>query len=190
MSKKILVSGFEAFGKHQVNPSEKIVESLRGAGTLQSSSNVSRGYLVLPVEFGKAYDLLAREFKAGGYDFLLMLGVDPNRNKICLERFALNWIGNSDAAVAAKRANSFIVHHAEKALQSPLPLESWCEQLGENVAVSNHAGVFVCNETYYRSLLEFSDRSLFVHVPTEEKLSVQSSNEVILTLLQIIENQA
>lgn len=173
---KILLTGFEPFGPVRVNPSEQIV---RRIGRLVGEEARSRGAMelrveVLPTDFVAAdrrIRQLIREFRP---DAVLCLGVAPQRDKISLERFALNLDDDSLPDNAGRcRAGRRIAPNGPAAYWSTLPLERFRRQLerhGIPVSYSNHAGTYLCNHIFYVARHEIEKMGNgapcgFVHVP-------------------------
>ncbi|MBX2989009.1 MAG: pyroglutamyl-peptidase I [Bdellovibrionaceae bacterium] len=165
---RILVTGFEAFQGEKLNPSRLIVEHLRRA-----RKDADLLTAVLPVSFQRAFPAL-REAAVSWRDLagVLMFGQAGGRDKLSLERVALNWIETSspdEDHVLPLRAK--IDESGPDALFSPLPLEHWkksLEEKGVPTEVSLSAGGFVCNQVYYQAAAALRPArvpALFVHVP-------------------------
>ncbi|GLI67607.1 hypothetical protein VaNZ11_011852, partial [Volvox africanus] len=75
---------------------------------------------------------------------------------------------------------------------SRLPLQTVCKHLvaeGHNVVVSEDAGRFVCNWTYYRacSLAErYGTEAVFVHVPPFEVFGEEEQRAFLIDVMQVI----
>jgi len=205
---KILLTGFEPFGPIQVNPSEEIVrrigqhagrrmgqgmrEEARGHGTVELRAEV------LPTEFVAAdrrIRQLIREFEP---DAVLCLGVAPQRDKISLERFALNIDDDSLPDNAGRlRAGRRIAPNGPAAYWSTLPLEHFrkgIERRGIPVSYSNHAGTYLCNHIFYVARHEIEKLGNgapcgFVHVPPlQEKANRKKPRGLALdTMVEAVE---
>lgn len=154
----ILVTGFKPFQNEPINPSEKLLETLRGLPHVET--------LLLPVEYDGAFNNLKIHLLQK-FDFILMLGQGGGfSNKIRLERVALN-LEDGDRADEAgvQRKGHLIEVSGPPAIMSDLPLNLWTQSLDSNFEVSNHAGTYVCNSLYYKVRRHFLGPSLFVHVP-------------------------
>lgn len=165
----VLVTGFRPFLGEKINPSEILLEALKKDSQFQSYGET----LLLPVSFAKAADLLHERLAQRDYDFILMLGQAGGREKINLERVALNWIESEHPDEEGfKPSLGPIVPLGESALFTSLPLHQWKESLKERhaVTVSLSAGGYVCNYVYYQTLKWLQDHSkksqaCFIHVP-------------------------
>jgi pyroglutamyl-peptidase len=173
---KILLTGFEPFGPVRVNPSEQIVrrigrrveEAARGRGAMELRAEV------LPTEFAAADRRIRRLIWEFRPDAVLCLGVAPQRDRISLERFALNLDDDSLPDNAGRcRAGRRIAPSGPAAYWSTLPLEGFRRQLerrGIPVSYSNHAGTYLCNHVFYVARHEIEKMGNgapcgFVHVP-------------------------
>jgi pyrrolidone-carboxylate peptidase len=97
-----------------------------------------------------------------------------NRDRVCLERFALNARAyRIDDNKGHRWQEEYIDHKAPDALRCKLPLKQMVEELeanGISADISNYAGTFVCNETYFRAMQKWQQQPnckgiIFVHVP-------------------------
>ena len=163
--KKILLTGFEAFAKVDINPSQKIVEALaqRGDPWLHTA--------VLPVRYDDAARHLLKLMQAHQPDAVLMLGVAQKRSKFSLERIALNL---DDASIpdnaGVLREGLPIDADGPLALETRLPLDRLYASLQAAdipVGYSNHAGTYLCNHIFYAALraIPASIACGFVHLP-------------------------
>ena len=169
---KILLTGFEPFGPVRVNPSEQIVrrigEEARGSGNVELRAEV------LPTEFAAADRRIRQLIRKFRPDVVLCLGVAAQRDKISLERVALNLDDDSLPDNAGRcRAGRRIVPSGPAAYWSTLPLERIRRQIerrGIPVSYSNHAGTYLCNHIFYVARHEIEKMGNgapcgFVHVP-------------------------
>ncbi|WP_413581625.1 pyroglutamyl-peptidase I [Bdellovibrio sp. HCB288] len=199
--KRILLTGFEAFGNQKINPSQLLVEQL--AKDIPSLTT-----RILTVQFTKAVSEVMELIDAQGpFDVILMLGQAGGRDKICLERYAHNWIENTHAdaknpAIPAK----IIDEKLPVALMTTLPIEELRDHVNAKfadapVAVSLSAGKYVCNHLYFNILnaqLNAGNSVLFVHlpyIPEQAQSSLVSNMEfqiqyaVLRELLAVLEKQ-
>ena len=155
----ILVSGFAPFLGQTVNPSAQIAEALALEFPHVSS-------IVLPVEYNIAFSTLEERINQLNPDFILMLGQARNRQNICLEKVALNWIFSQYADENGRKPDAGpIVPNSELALMTAVHLEKVFAD-DPDFQISFSAGTYVCNELYYRVLHHFKkSESLFAHLP-------------------------
>lgn len=176
---RILLTGFDAFDNADANPSQLAVE--RVSAELLESVDMPKGAEVkvdvLATCCNEAWHKLEAEVRAlpKGEQFAIVLsGYAGNRNRVCLERFALNTRAyRIYDNKGHKWQEDYIDPEAPDAIRAALPLRELIEELeskGIAADVSNYAGTFVCNETYFRAMQKYNRAKncagvLFVHVP-------------------------
>lgn len=151
---KILLTGFEPFGRVRSNPSERIVKKFaRTVAALQCKPRDTIVAEVLPVEFAAAEKKIRRLIRRVRPDAVLCLGVAAARAEICLERIALNMDDEVSADNAREvRTGRRIVRSAPLAYESTLPITRMLAALkkrGIRARISNHAGTYVCNHVFF-----------------------------------------
>jgi len=168
--KRILLTGFEAFGEEVFNPSGEIARRLDGH---QIAGHIVVG-AVLPVVFGAPVDalkLLMREHRPG---LVICLGLAAGRMEITPERVAINV---DDARIPdnadQQPVDRPIVPRGPVGYWSKLPIKAIVRTLrahGIPSSVSQTAGTFVCNHVFYGLMHELARtrsrvRGGFIHVP-------------------------
>lgn len=170
VSRRVLLTGFEPFGPHHVNPSELLVRSLEGrvvAGRLIATR-------VLPVETRSLRERLETVLREEQPEFVIGTGYAPGRAGLAIERAALNVLDFESAdAVGTMRKNDPIQRGGPDGRLATLPLaeivEGWAK-VGVPGYVSNDAGTFLCNQWLYEMLALVQNASPpvpigFVHLP-------------------------
>jgi pyroglutamyl-peptidase len=165
----ILLTGFEAFGKVDDNPSQRVVEQIAARHDERIVA------YVLPVEYQRAGQMIRNLMQVHQPTAVLMLGVAQGRDAINLERIALNL---NDAHLADNAGDLALGRRIETdapaAYWSTLPLDALHEQIAaQQIAVrySNHAGAYLCNHVFYvaRHWLETQQQGHipcgFIHLP-------------------------
>ncbi len=167
---RVLISGFDEFGEHSVNPSRLLAEQVNAC----SSHDVEwfgadvRG-VVLPVEFDFGFQRLLKEINFFRPDAVLSFGLAASRRTIDLERFAVNW--RESSSMGSSVVAGELLPGEALALASTLPIESILDRAkgaGLPMGVSHSAGTYVCNDVFYRMqryFLRSCVRSGFIHVP-------------------------
>lgn len=161
-SRHVLVTGFKPFLGETENPSERLLPRLAMEPNVRT--------LTLPVEYRRAFEVLKSEFQRAPADAILLLGQAAAATRIRLERVALNLMDASAPDEAGELAlETPVAPGAPLALATSVPLREWWQKLNaaEDYEISNSAGAFVCNSTYYLTLREFGAQvpCVFVHVP-------------------------
>lgn len=180
--KKILISGFEPFGGAERNISAEVA---LGIGDMYDSVVAK----VLPVSFSKAPAMLLHEIRSVRPDIILMLGLASKRHEVSIERIAINLMDSvkpdNDGYLPK---NEKISSRGREAYFTSFPVReiaSAVEASGTPSAVSNSAGLYVCNSVYY-SALQYVARSrrkvsaLFVHLPLMDVHQAVKSVDTII----------
>ncbi len=164
---RVLVTGFGAYAEEVDNPSGEIARRLDGA-QIDGHTVVGR---VLPVDTVAVREIIAEAIESIQPKVVLVTGVAPGRPAPALERVALNVrdfpvpdvAGRVpiDDAVAADGPAAYLTTLPVKAV-----VEAW-RTAGIPGYVSNTAGTYLCNQTFYlaRHLSKDSVRVGMIHVP-------------------------
>jgi pyroglutamyl-peptidase len=169
LSERILVTGFKPFLGEKINPSEILLEHIKRDFAVSGKVDT----LVLPVSFAEAFPLLEKQIRQNRYAKIFLLGQAGDRDKVCFERVALNWVEtqkpDEDGFVPPQGA---INPQETPALFSQMPLTDWIEELKAQALpakVSLSAGGYVCNYVYFKTLEKLKGQvdtqALFIHVP-------------------------
>jgi pyroglutamyl-peptidase len=160
---KILLTGFEPFGKATLNPSGEIVKQISGDNIVTA---------ILPVAYAQSAEKLLALIAEHNPDVVISLGQAEGRTHISPERIAINL---DDARLADNegviRNDVPIIAGGPVAYESTLPIKDIVKAIndaGVPAAVSLSAGAFLCNHVFYVAQDHFKDtkvRSGFVHVP-------------------------
>jgi pyroglutamyl-peptidase len=145
----VLVTGFDPFGGSPVNPSWYAVQALHG--------RVIAGHRVvgaeLPTVFGAWRQHLPALLARHRPQLVICTGQAGGRPALSLERIAINV---NDARIAdnvgAQPVDAPVVAEGPAAYFTGLPIKAMLQALqdaGVRAEVSQTAGTFVCNETFY-----------------------------------------
>lgn len=181
----ILVTGFKPFLGETINPSAEIISFLQGEAEFKNKIKT----LLLPVVFAEAFEILKAEFQSENYTHVVMLGQAGGRDKISLERVALNWFESEhpdESGWTPKRES--IAEDASSAEFTEIKIESVLLKLksqGIPAEISLSAGGYVCNFLYFKVLSELTKKAVFVHVPYLPE-QVKTSGTVSMPLVGMI----
>ena len=160
---KVLLTGFEPFGKATLNPSGEIVKQISGDNIVTA---------ILPVAYAQSAEALLALIEQHNPDVVISLGQAEGRTHVSPERIAINL---DDARLADNegviRNDVPIVVGGPVAYESTLPIKEIVNAIndaGVPAAVSLSAGAFLCNHVFYVAQDLFKGtkvRSGFVHVP-------------------------
>ncbi|PSW21496.1 pyroglutamyl-peptidase I [Photobacterium sanctipauli] len=177
MAKKVLVTGFEAFGGESINPTERILQQLLSEEWLTKfeAVGISLYTQLLPVVRYESLKICKQKIEAVNPDIVLMLGQAAGRDKISFEKVAIN---HDDFRIPDNNGNQPIdepiIDGGQEAFFSALPLKAMTKALNQAdipAEISYTAGTFVCNHLFY-GISHYlatehpgSARCDFVHVP-------------------------
>jgi pyroglutamyl-peptidase len=160
---KVLLTGFEPFGKASLNPSGEIVKQIKGDNIVTA---------ILPVAYAQSAERLLALIAQHNPDVVICLGQAEGRTQITPERIAINL---DDARLADNdgemRNDVPIIVGGPVAYESTLPIKDFVKAIndaGVPAAISLSAGAFLCNHVFYVAQNKFVGtkvRSGFVHVP-------------------------
>lgn len=168
---KVLVSGFEAFGEREMNPTSLLVAALK-RNEIPVPDGMTVDQILLPVTFSEAFEVLQERIDEFNPDVVMSLGLASKRGTIDLETTALNRIhAEIPDNLGLRPQNTLINPAGPPCYLSTLPLQGFEGALvsaGIPVKSSNSAGEYVCNYLFYR-LMETNQDSLrlcgFIHFP-------------------------
>ena len=168
---KVLVTGFQPFGKETSNPSYEAVrllpDHIGGAEIIRAE---------LPVVFRKAAGCAAAVIRQEQPNLVLLVGQAGGRSCITPERVAIN-IEDCPGGFPDNDGNApvdeHIVQEGPAAYFATVPIKAMVQKMmeaGVPAQVSNTAGTYVCNDLMYHVLhllaTEFPHtRGGFIHVP-------------------------
>ena len=158
--KRLLMTAFEPFGGKAVNASAVVLNALPGQ---------IGGYEVhrkeLPVVFGKAAELVSTE----GYDAVFLLG-EAGRESVTPETTARNIrAARIPDNEGNKPEHEKISEDGPDEYHTSFPVRKIVSQMkeeGYDIEVSDDAGTFVCNDTFYLTGVRSSVPVEFIHVPS------------------------
>ena len=166
---RILLTGFEPFGKYRENSSWAVAEKVTACGVIGVEIFKKR----LPVSFAGVGAALRKAVEECRPNVVVMLGQAAGIDYIKLERIAINMMDAAtpdndgflpdEEPICADGAAALFTDVDIKGLRRAL------EEQGVLAKVSNSAGLYVCNRLYYEALLLCKERpgisALFVHLP-------------------------
>jgi pyroglutamyl-peptidase len=168
----VLVTGFDPFGAHALNPSWMAVQALHGR---QIGGHRVVGAR-LPTVFGQSLEVLRELLLRHRPDLAICTGLAGGRAALSLERVAINV---NDARIpdnaGEQPVDTPVVAGGPSAYFTTLPIKAMLASLleaGINAEVSQTAGTFVCNHAFYGLMHDLAThtqlrhtRGGLVHVP-------------------------
>ncbi|MFE4545381.1 pyroglutamyl-peptidase I [Arthrobacter sp. NPDC056727] len=166
----ILLTGFEPFGGQPMNPSWAAALAARD---LLRAAGVAVDAVELPCVFGAAGSVLRNALDDLAPELVVCVGQAGGRERVSLERVAINC---DDAPIPDNAGNQPVdvpvVPGGPAAYFTSLPVKAALlavEKAGVPAEVSQTAGTYVCNHTFYTLMHELTSRpgvrGGFVHVP-------------------------
>ena len=166
----VLLTGFEPFGGERINPSGEIARALDGE--IVNAHRVVGA--VLPVAFASTLPMLEALIETHRPVLVLATGQAGGRGELSIERLAANLVdARIPDADGAQPIDEPVVAGAPAAYFSTLPVKAMLARmraLGIPASLSQSAGAYVCNQTFY-ALAHLVDtrhrgtRAGFMHVP-------------------------
>lgn len=177
---KVLISGFEPFGKMNINPTEELLLEAEKF----EIENVEISTILLPVNYDECAEELIKKMEETQPDVVISCGLAAGRTAITPERIGINVkdTGSGDPYPDNKGSiptDEMIDEEGPEGLFATLPnrlIEKRLKELDIPSAVSNSAGTFICNNTLYAVLNHIRKNSLnikagFIHFPASTKMS-------------------
>ncbi len=168
---KVLITGFQPFGKESMNPSFEAVrllpDEINGAQIIKAE---------IPVVFRKGGQKVQELVCQEKPDIVILVGQAGGRSSMNVERVAIN----CEDCPSGFPDNDGNCPQGEKAFEdgpdayfSNLPIKAMVKKMMDNgvpAAISNTAGTYVCNDLMYHLLYHIhhecpNTRGGFIHVP-------------------------
>lgn len=167
MKKKLLITGFEPFGKDTINPSWEAVSRLE-----DTMGDYELTKLRVPVIFGTAAQRVLEAARELGPDAILCIGQAGGRNAVTPEMVAINLRDASMEDNAGNRpTDQPVVPEGPTAYFASIPVRKIVDAIksaGIPCALSYSAGAYVCNDLFYALRYHYEGtktRTGFIHVP-------------------------
>lgn len=182
--RKVLLTGFEAFGTTPVNPAEQVARRLDGE-TVDGAAIVSR---VIPNTFFTCIEVVQAAIAELRPDVVVMMGEYGGRAMITVERVAQNL---NDGARYGLRDNDgkllqdvLTAPDGPAAYRSTLPIRAMVRAMrdaGIPADISDAAGTFCCNHLMYGILHHVAVTGLdvragWVHLPHLPEVAALDGN--------------
>ncbi len=204
MEATVWLTGFQVFGNHETNVSKDIAEQLIGQtfevyleskppfGLESESINIKFEGEILTVD-ERGSRLTAERLESVLPDAVIHLGLKENASQVLLELCAFNQCEFRIEDNSGRRLqNTRVVKNALPLLHTTTHAPSLRLFVDEHddIEISEDCGLFVCNETYFRTLhkiesdiLTIRNRplpALFMHLPSEEKVQRERLQSIVL----------
>ena len=192
VSGTILVTGFVPFSEHEKNISQQIIEQI----SLNPDYDEIIETCVLSVdEQGSRYTSL-RIRNEPEVRAVLHLGLSANSEEIRIERFARNRIMMTTPDNSGRHMEEgLIVEGGAEIIETNFPsyLIDHILTQSDRIRLSDDAGGYVCNETYYRSLCaaleNHTPKVLFLHLPDEDAIPLIQQTDFVISVCKALETE-
>ncbi|GGE19038.1 hypothetical protein GCM10011390_42770 [Aureimonas endophytica] len=174
----MLLAGFGAFPGAPRNPAERLVTSFR-----LTEGEVGRdpARIVLPVEWGRSWGVLAAEIRRIRPVAVLLVGLNARSERFRIERAAYNERAPALADTAGARPPGTRIGEGPARLATRLPDAAIGRALsaaGIGFELSDDPGRYLCNETLYHLCREGPGLGLrhfgFVHTPLTDEIAAET----------------
>ncbi len=186
---KLLITGFDPFSQHTINPTQLIIEQLP-----KHLGNITIIPVLLPTVRFESTKKLIRAIEKHNPDVVLMLGQAGGIDGFHIERVAINI---DDFRIKDNHRNQpsdeSIHDDGEAAYFSSIPIKKIIRALlqsGYKATLSNSAGTFVCNHVFYgcAHYIKSAKHTIqygFIHVPFES--SQTDNRHFSMTIDQMVQ---
>ncbi len=166
---KLLLTGFGPFNGEQINPSWEVVRQMP---ELIGDCDIIKAKL--PTAFRAAAVMMEDAMSMYQPNVVLSLGLAGGRYAVSIERVAINMDDANKPDVDGNKPEDMCIREdGAPAYFSTLPIKNIMQAvLGQGVPanISNSAGTFVCNHTFYTAMYltekRFPDTKVgFIHLP-------------------------
>ena len=162
---KILVTGFDKFGKDSINPSIEAVKRL--PDIIENAIIIKRE---IPTVYKKSVDMILHIIEKEKVDVVLNVGQAGGREGISIEKVGINI---NDFRIPDNEGNVIvdekIVDEGDDAYFVNIPVKAIVKNLNNNKIeshISYSAGTFICNYVcYYMAYLTRTRYPNIIHVP-------------------------
>ncbi len=177
---KILVTGFDPFGKDKINPALETIKSL--PAKINGHDIIT---LEIPTVAFKSLEIIETAIQKHNPDIVLSIGQAAGRSDITIERVGINL---DDYRIPDNEGNQFIdskiFQNAPDAYIVKLPVKKMVENIKFNgipASVSMTAGTFVCNHVLFGvshilATKYKGKRNGFIHIPCLPEQAIAKRN--------------
>ncbi|WP_417378752.1 pyroglutamyl-peptidase I [Gimesia sp.] len=171
--KKVLLTGFEAYGYTPINPAESVARALEGV-SIGDAEIVSR---IVPNTFFKCIDFVTAAMEEVQPELVLMMGEYGGRSMVTVERLAQNLNDGTRYGLTDNAGQSLqgdlTAAEGPVAYYATLPLRAMVKAMraaGVPADISDAGGTFCCNHLMYGVLHHIAQEQLpiragWIHLP-------------------------
>ncbi|MDG1535987.1 MAG: NUDIX domain-containing protein [Candidatus Thalassarchaeaceae archaeon] len=188
MTLRVLLTGFPPFGGHNENVSDKVRCKIESVGIV----DIELQTLLLTCDEAGSEHVASLIRDGGRFDAIIHLGLAESRSAISLERCGQNESRFRMADNSGRVAQGMVIEGGPARLATTASVHVLDEEFEHesDIAWSDSAGAFVCNETIYRTLEAIDSVSaktsdgralpaIFIHLPPESEVSLERQVDVV-----------
>jgi 8-oxo-dGTP diphosphatase len=185
---RVLLTGFPPFGGHNENVSDKVRCKLESVEIV----DIELQTLLLTCDEAGSEHVASLIRDGGRFDAIIHLGLAESRSAISLERCGQNESRFRMADNSGRVAQGMVIEGGPARLATTASVHVLDEEFEHesDIAWSDSAGAFVCNETIYRTLEAIDSVSaktsdgralpaIFIHLPPESEVSLERQVDVV-----------
>ena len=185
---RVLLTGFPPFGGHNENVSDKVRCKIESVGIV----DIELQTLLLTCDEAGSEHVASLIRDGGRFDAIIHLGLAESRSAISLERCGQNESRFRMADNSGRVAQGMVIEGGPARLATTASVHVLDEEFEHesDIAWSDSAGAFVCNETIYRTLEAIDSVSaktsdgralpaIFIHLPPESEVSLERQVDVV-----------
>lgn len=179
LNKKLIITGFDEFGDHKLNPTKECIQHL---DSLLDRENIQP--IVLPTSYKRSWEILKTEIETFNPEVIIMLGLAHKATEFSFEKIAINFasatIADNDGV---KKMGETIIQDGVDGIFTSLHIESILKNVGGRISLS--AGSYVCNSLFFNCLHHMRGKNVeigFIHIPGEtySQLEINSFVEKVI----------
>ncbi|KAK6178904.1 hypothetical protein SNE40_011386 [Patella caerulea] len=165
--KKVVVTGFGPFSGHSVNASWVSVQELARLGL---TDDIDLIISEIPVEYCTVKKIIPSLWKQHNPDLIVHVGVSSIAMELTLEQQAHNDGYDKHDISGSCPPTQCCVEGADTCIKSDIDMQHVCNEVNNmpikiKTVVSNDAGRYLCDFSYYQSLHIDKRKAAFIHVP-------------------------
>lgn len=175
--KRIIITSFEEFGSRSINASREVVkeldEKINNFDIKKCDLKVSWNEIESEID-----DIILQK-----PDYIILCGEAASYDKVTVEKCG------TDCCKHVDNYNVEIIHDLTMSLYTKIDINSFKDL---DINISNNAGAYLCNRSYYLSLKKTENldiKVLFIHFPLIKEQGGKFEKKVLVqTLKDIINN--
>lgn len=179
----ILITSFTPFNNETINYSNIIMNEL----------DIKADKIVLDVLYNESANKLIDILKNHYYEYIFLLGEARSRTFLTIEELAINYHSSIvPDNKGIKILDEEIIRNNSSSYKTNINLkELLMNYNSDDIKISYHAGTFICNELYYRTLdylytNNLNTKCIFIHIPDLTKYDKVKALNILKSIIKDI----